>query len=79
MIYILIHPSEDNSLLLLTDETLRELLADPVGYAGVRRFENEQFLRDNRDPNYWQEGVGVIVRAEVLFPQPVVTQWEIPK
>lgn len=69
--YILLQGDEDgNPLRLLVGTDLDELLDDPGGTYGITRFEGAAFLVGNRDPNYWPEGVGVLIEAKVVVPRP---------
>jgi hypothetical protein len=79
-LWLLLKPDEDGRpVSLLSEADLAELLNDPTETYGVRKFETIDFLQDNPDPNYWPDGIAVLLRAEVVLPQPVVSQWEIPR
>lgn len=67
--YLLLRGSEDgNPLSFLTPGALQQLLDDPEQYAGVREFRSVDDV--DRDPNYWRDGTGVLLRYEVVIPVP---------
>ena len=39
---------------------------DPRGWAGVEQFVNPNDI--NCDPNYWPDGIGILLRVEVVIP-----------
>lgn len=75
--YMLIQFSDDgNPIRFLTESGLQELLKDPLGTYGVERF----LAGYVGTPAYWEVGSALLLRVEVLVPEPVVTvtSWEIP-
>lgn len=66
--WMLIHSSEEgNPISWLSDTDLADLLAEPTNW-GVTRFADHDRLP--RDPNYWNEKVGVLIKYEVVIPVP---------
>ena len=76
MHHALIRANEDgNPILLLNANYLQELLAEPLEFANIREFKDGAWFGKNPDPNYWPEGVGVLVKLEVLVPRPVTVAY----
>jgi hypothetical protein len=74
--YILIKGDEDGNPNTFLSEPIGEFLASSLDSYGVSSFEDAKFLRENPDPNYWDEGVAVLVKAEVVVPKSVTSQWK---
>lgn len=79
MPYALIKADEDgNPVNLLAAGQLQNLLDNSVESYGVKEFKSLAFLQANPDPNYgWGDGVGVLIRYEVVVPVAVTQQWEL--
>lgn len=68
--WILLQPDEDgNPVRVLDDDELQELLDNPEEH-GIQRFLDGEFLDINTDANYWHEGDAILLKAEVVIPQP---------
>lgn len=77
--YILIKGDEDgNPVKILNDRWLQELLTDSVESFGITEFKDQAWYEQNKDPNYWPDGVGVLLTAAVIVPEPARTQWQFP-
>jgi hypothetical protein len=70
--YTLLKADEDgNPLTFFNDaDALRYLLDNPEQDYGVEEFKDAAWLGANKDPNYWGDNVGVILRCEVVVPVP---------
>ena len=67
--YLLLKPSEDGRpLKFLSPRELQELLDDPRSYCGIDDFVDVGQLHP--DPNYWTDGLGVLLKYEVVIPVP---------
>ena len=67
--YLLLRPSEDGGpLKFLSPRELQELLADPKSYCGIDEFVDANQL--SPDPNCWTDGLGVLLKYEVVIPVP---------
>lgn len=65
--WMLVKASEDGKpVSWLTSISLAKLLDDPWSWAGVTSFMDLDDLPD--DPNYWPEGVGVLIKYQVVVP-----------
>lgn len=75
--WILLRGNEDGNPVTIVDD-IDDLLAHPDQY-GITYFGDEaKFIKDP-DHNYWQHNQGILLRAEVVVPQPVTAKWELPK
>lgn len=72
--YAIIHPDEDGGTLYVI-ENLNEFLKDPRGECGVERFLGIEALKS--DPNYWDEGDGVLIEFEVIVPKEKTKEWSV--
>lgn len=77
MLYFLTIAHDDCETRVYTQQRIEEILADPEG-CGIRRFLDQDFA--GTDPDYWKAGEALLVRGEVIVPQPVetVTSWRLP-
>lgn len=67
--YILLKGSEDgNPVRFLSNQDLRDLLDAPVETYGITEFGST--LPDNRDHNYWPDGYGLLLKAQIVQPVP---------
>lgn len=67
--YVLLKGSEDgNPVRFLSNQGLRDLLADPRDTHGITEFGSA--LPDNHDHNYWPDGYGLLLRAVIVQPEP---------
>lgn len=75
--WILLRGDEDgNPVTIVVD--IDDLLANPNQY-GITHFGDAAQFVSEPDHNYWQHGRGVLLRAEVVKPQPVTAKWELPR
>jgi hypothetical protein len=66
--WMLLKASEDGCPMVQLDaDDLKDLLANPANW-GVTMFAELSHLPT--DPNYWQSKVGVLIRYEVVVPEP---------
>ncbi len=76
--YALIRSNEDGEpIRLLNSDQLKELLTNPIEYANIREFKDGAWYGRNPDTQYWLDGVGVLVKIEVIVPTPVTTAYVI--
>jgi hypothetical protein len=76
--YALIKGSEDGEpISLLNLRKLEELLTNAMEYAGIKEFKDGNWFGQNPRTNEWPEGVGVLVKIEVVVPKAVTTAWMI--
>jgi hypothetical protein len=69
--YILLKSSEDgNPVTILNDTTLQDLLDDPEAEYGIKVFHNASWLGANQDHNYWHDDHAVLIKCEVVIPEP---------
>lgn len=69
--YMLLQGDEDgNPARILRQEQLEWLLSDPEEEYGVTEFKDAAWLGANQDPNYWPDGVAVLLRCEAVIPKP---------
>lgn len=71
--WILLHASGTTVI-----EDIHEFLKDPYGKASVREFKGAQYLRETPDAGYWPEGVGMLLKADVVVPESVTREWKLP-
>ena len=65
--YILLKGDEGgNPVRFLSEEDLRDLLAHPRDTYGITEFGS--MLPDNHDHNYWPDGFGLLLKAEIVQP-----------
>lgn len=76
--FAIIKGSEDgNPLTVVSAQELEIVLRDPISWGSIKEFRDEKFLLANPDPNYWGDGVAVLLRFQVVVPKPVVMAWGI--
>lgn len=76
--FLLVQPGDGGThLVWLGAHELRELLEDPDTYAGVREFLDAlphvgptSSHGSDRDPAYWDEGSGMLLKVELVVPEP---------
>jgi hypothetical protein len=67
--YLFLKASDDGRpLSFLSPAQLRDLLDDPEAYAGITEFADPAIF--DRDPNYWRDDIGALLKYEVVFPVP---------
>ena len=77
-VYMLIIPDEDgNPVRVLGQLGLAMLLEDSRASYGVTEFKDLEWFEQNTDSNYWPEGTGVLLHAEVIVPKAVTKQWSL--
>lgn len=72
--YAIIRPSEDGDpVCYLSDDELEDINDLMDGYS------IKEWVEDYSDPNYWEEGNGMLVKIQCINPIPVkeVTAWKI--
>jgi hypothetical protein len=78
--WLLVKGDEDGNPITWLDEgDLERLLGNPEEERGVTRFLAE--VPEREDPNYWPEGVAMLLKAEVVVPKPVdvVKKWSVDR
>lgn len=74
--YLLIKSDEDGNPTTWLDETeLQKMLEDPMGYCSVDTFIDH--LPEKEDPNYWPDGIGLLLEVKVLTPKSVTKTWRL--
>jgi hypothetical protein len=69
--YTLLKSDEDgNPLKILSETDLDVLLSDPEENYGIEHFMDASWLGANKDPMYWKDNVCVLMRCEVVVPEP---------
>ena len=77
--YILIAPDEDgNPVRYLTEKELKEYLQKITEYKDETIFLDK--LPKETDANYWKENQVLLIKGEIVVPQPkqVVKEWDLP-
>jgi hypothetical protein len=78
-LYGLMQADEDGRHLRIKSETeLKEVLDNPEEWSGITEFKDAAWLVENPDPNYWPEGVAVLLSVRVIVPVPA-GQYVLPE
>ena len=73
--YLLLKADEDQRPHILLDADVIDLLSNPEESYGVTDFRDLDFLLKNPDPNYWPDGIGVLIKFDgVTIPKAVVSK-----
>lgn len=72
--YAYLKGDEDGNPLSIIEEDIATFLMNADDY-GIAEFKDEKFLKEYPDPNYWAEGVAVLLKLEVKVPRSVTKSW----
>lgn len=73
--YALITNDEDANFIMVTDNTADAL--EKANDMEVEQFQDASWFKANSEPRYWPDGIAVLIKLEVLKPQPVTSEWRV--